>query len=979
MSRQGEEKKSKKQICAGLLAHVDAGKTTLSEGILYLTGRIRKLGRVDNRDSFLDTYELERARGITIFSKQAVFELGDKQVTLLDTPGHVDFSAEMERTLQVLDYGVLIVSGADGVQGHTETLWRLLERYHVPVFLFVNKMDQAGTDRDALLKEIKTRLHDNCIPFDSKGTKDREAWLEELAMSGDESVLEQYLDQGDVKEEDIRRLIATRQVFPCYFGSALKLDGVEELLEGMERYSQEPEAGKEFAARVYKISRDQQGNRLTHMKILGGCLKVRDILTVGKKGEEDSGEKVNQIRIYSGAKYESVEQAEPGCICAVTGPVSTYAGQALGDAGGEELPVLEPVLTYQLILPDDCDVHTMLPRLRQMEEEEPQLHVVWNEASGELQMQVMGQVQIEILRSLIEERFGVKVEFGEGSIVYKETIAKAVEGVGHFEPLRHYAEVHLWMEPGERGSGLQFETNCSEDVLDRNWQRLILTHLEEKRHIGVLTGSEITDMKITLITGRAHIKHTEGGDFRQATYRAVRQGLKEAGCRLLEPYYRFRLEIPTESTGRALSDIERMQGTFEQPQVQGEMTVLTGIAPVALMRDYQKEVVVYTKGRGRLSCSLKGYELCRNEQEVAESIGYDSDGDLENPTGSIFCSHGAGYPVSWDRVKDFMHVESPVEIHARREESAAAFHWQAVPDGTDRLPPVSPAAASDRLRPERTPSGLSGRTSSWGSDEKELEAIFVRTYGERKRLLPGESNARRVSYNQKKQAESRKEEPVEEYLLVDGYNIIFAWKELQELAKVTIDGARHKLMDILCNYQGYRKCILILVFDAYKVEGNIGQALKYHNIHVVYTKEAETADQYIEKLAHEMGRSHQVTVATSDGLEQLIIRGEGCRLWSAKDFREEIERVNQEIHKEHLDRLPRRSGSYLFGQTDEELASYLENIRLGKEEENYGRKTDKKRCGEDSGGDSAQKTGSAKKRPGGSKGSQGPGGLKRKF
>ena len=947
----------KKRLVLGILAHVDAGKTTLSEEILFLTGSIRRLGRVDNRDAFLDTYELEKTRGITIFSKQAVFQLGETEVTLLDTPGHVDFSAEMERTLQVLDYAVLIVSGADGVQGHTETLWRLLERYHVPVFLFVNKMDQAGTCRDSLLGEMKSRLHDSCIPFDPEGTTDREAWLEELAMSGDEAVLEKYLEQGNVEEDDIRLLIARRQVFPCYFGSALKEQGVDKLLEGIERYSQDIKAGEAFAARVYKISRDQQGNRLTHMKITGGCLKVKDILPVGKKGEEEAGEKINQIRIYSGAKYEAAEQADPGCICAVTGPVSTYAGQALGAARGEELPVLEPVLTYQLLLPAECDAHTMLPKLKQMEEEEPQLHVVWNEASGEIQIQVMGQVQMEILRSLMEERFGMKVGFGEGSIVYKETIAQAAEGVGHFEPLRHYAEVHLWMEPAERGSGLQFETDCSEDVLDRNWQRLILTHLEEKRHVGVLVGGELTDVKITLIAGRAHIKHTEGGDFRQATYRAVRQGLREAGCRLLEPYYQFRLEIPSESTGRALSDIERMQGRFQQPEMQGEMTVITGTAPVAMMRDYQTDVVVYTKGRGKLSCSLKGYELCPNESQVAEAIGYDADTDPDNPTGSVFCSHGAGYVVSWDQVKDYMHVESPVAVKARREKEAA-------PAEVDRPRPSYPS---------------SGGASSWGSDEKELEAIFLRTYGEKKRSLPGEAGARTVSYTQKKQAEIPREEPVEEYLLVDGYNIIFAWKELNELAKATIDGARHKLMDILCNYQGYQKCRVILVFDAYKVEGNIGQALKYNNITVFYTTEAETADQYIEKLAHEMGKNHQVTVATSDGLEQLIIRGEGCRLWSAKDFREEVERVSQEIQKEHLDRLPKRSGNYLFGQTDEELARYLEDVRIGKEAGNYGRKTDKKRCGENTGRNPAQKAGSPQECPGGSKGSQGTGRPKRKF
>ncbi len=948
----------KKRLVLGILAHVDAGKTTLAEGILYLTGSIRRPGRVDNRDAFLDNYELERARGITIFSKQAVFELEEKQVTLLDTPGHVDFSAEMERTLQVLDYAVLVVSGADGVQGHTETLWQLLGRYHVPVFFFINKMDQAGTDRDALLKELKSRLHENCIPFDLEGKKDRESWLEELGLSGDEAVLEKYLEQGTVEEQDIRNLISMRQVFPCYFGSALKLQGVEELLKGISQYGQSRKAGQQFGGRVYKISRDSQGNRLTHMRILGGCLKVRDILPVGRKGGEESGEKITQIRVYSGAKYEVVDQAEPGCICAVTGPVSTYAGQALGDVEKEELPVLEPVLTFQLILPPECDAHQMLPKLRMLEEEEPQLHVVWSEASGEIQIQVMGQVQSEVLRSLIEERFGVKVEFGEGSIVYKETILEPVEGVGHFEPLRHYAEVHLWMEPARRGSGLQFDTNCSEDVLDRNWQRLILTHLEEKRHIGVLTGSEITDMKITLIAGRAHIKHTEGGDFRQATYRAVRQGLKEVGCHLLEPYYQFRLEIPSEATGRALSDIERMQGTFDQPKVQGETTVITGTAPVALMRDYQMDVVVYTKGRGKLSCSLKGYELCRKEDEVAQAIGYDSELDPENPTGSVFCSHGAGYLVEWDQVKDHMHVESPVSIKPKSEQGKDSGYGQMGLGAKAgfRGQETSGGQMGSRPKGGRPKQLLPGASSAWGSDEKELEAIFVRTYGERKLTLPGEFS-RKVSYVPKKQAKRENEEPVEEYLLVDGYNIIFAWEELHELAKVTIDGARHKLMDILCNYQGYRKCILILVFDAYKVEGNIGQAIQYHNIHVVYTKEAETADQYIEKLAHEMGKNHQVTVATSDGLEQLIIRGEGCRLWSAKDFREEVERVNQEIHRDHLDRLPKGRGNYMFGGTDEELARYLEEIRLGtgkdeavgadkpdrgKKRGSHGRKTDKK-------------------------------------
>ena len=953
-----------KNLVVGILAHVDAGKTTLSEALLYTSGSIRALGRVDHQDAFLDTNALERERGITIFSKQAALPLKDIQVTLLDTPGHVDFSTEMERTLQVLDCAILVISGAGGIQAHTRTLWRLLERHKVPVFLFINKMDLAGTDRDGLLRALQSGLDEGCLDCG------RESFPEDAATL-DEDALTEYLDTGALSDATLSALVQARRLFPCWFGSALKLEGVEEFLRGLEQYSPRPVYPESFGARVYKIGRDVQGNRLTYMKITGGALHVKDSVAIADDGTgEVFAEKAEQIRIYSGAKFQAVPAAQAGMVCAVTGLTRTRSGQGLGFETGLMPPALEPVLNYRLLLPEGTDPHVALDKLRALSEEDPQLHILWNERLQEIQLQLMGQVQLEVLRELIAQRFGLQADFAPGGIVYKETIAAPVEGVGHYEPLRHYSEVHLLLEPGKPGSGLRFASVCGEDQLDRNWQRLILTHLAEKRHIGVLTGSPITDMRITLTAGRAHIKHTEGGDFRQATYRAVRQGLKEAGCRLLEPYYQFRLEIPTESAGRALSDIERMQGAFEQPQVQGEMTVITGTAPVALMRDYQTEVVVYTKGRGKLSCSLKGYELCRNEKEVAESIGYDSDTDFENPTGSVFCSHGAGYPVSWDQVKNYMHVESPVDIKARREEPAADFFSQAIPAGTGQEKPSNAPEAK---------SGSARGSSSWESDEKELEAIFVRTYGEKKRILPGESNARRVSYNQKKQAETRKEEPVEEYLLVDGYNIIFAWKELQELAKVTIDGARHKLMDILCNYQGYRKCILILVFDAYKVEGNIGQAIKYHNIHVVYTKEAETADQYIEKLAHEMGRSHQVTVATSDGLEQLIIRGEGCRLWSAKDFREEVERVNQEIHREHLDRLPRGSSNYLFGQTDEELALYLENVRLGKEEENYGRKTDKKRCGEDPGGNPAQKTGSAQKRPGGSKGGQSSGGLKRKL
>ncbi len=888
----------KKKIVIGILAHVDAGKTTLSEGILYQTGTIRKLGRVDNRDAFLDTYELERARGITIFSKQAVFELGEKEVTLLDTPGHVDFSPEMERTLQVLDYAILVISGAEGVQGHTETLWRLLSRYQIPTFLFVNKMDQNGTDREKLLLELKKRLSDNCIDFNG----DLDNRCESLAMC-DEKALELYLEEGSIPDAETARLIARRKAFPCYFGSALKLDGVEELLKGVEVYGEPPKFGKEFGARVYKISRDEQGNRLTHLKVTGGSLKVKTELSSSR--QDGTGEKVNQVRIYSGMKYETVKEAEPGTVCAVTGPVDTFAGQGLGKERETKIPFLEPVLTYQMILPEDCDVHGMISKLRMLEEEEPQLHVVWNESAKELQVQVMGEVQIEILKSVIKERFRTEVEFGTGSIVYRETIREAAEGVGHFEPLRHYAEVHLLMEPGERGSGLQFDTRCSEDVLDRNWQRLILTHLGEKRHKGVLMGAELTDVKITLIAGRAHLKHTEGGDFRQATYRAVRQGLMEGGCEILEPYYEFRLELPVEYTGRAMADIDRMQGRFDAPVTEGDMAVICGKAPVACMRNYQMDVVSYTKGRGRLTCSPAGYERCHNEREVEEAVRYDPDADLDNPSGSVFCSHGAGYYVPWDQVKSFMHVESPLGLPRGREKE------------------VRTTQAAD-----------TAKSRDYYVDDEELEEIFNRTFGANKRERYKEQGPKRVVYESRPPVRVTKaEEPAEEYLLVDGYNVIFAWEELRMLAQATIDGARHKLMDILCNYQGYKKCILILVFDAYKVEGGIGQAIRYHNIHVVYTKEAETADQYIEKLAHRMGRNHQVTVATSDGLEQLIIRGEGCRLLSAQDLKEEILYANREIESEHLEPLRQGAGkgkNYLLEYAKGEVADYLEWVRRGK-------------------------------------------------
>lgn len=927
---------NKNKISVGLLAHVDAGKTTLSEALLYLSGAIRKMGRVDDRDAFLDTYELERERGITIFSKQAVFDLGDKNITLLDTPGHVDFSAEMERTIQVLDAAVLVVSGADGVQGHTRTVWRLLKRHHVPVFLFINKMDQSGCDPEALMKDLKANLDENCVDFGGwsgeKGEWDLEKtqpdeFYQELAVC-DEKIMESYFENGVISTEEIGQLVRERKVFPCYFGSALKLKGVEKLIGGITLYGTGVDTGKEkepFGAKVFKISRDNQGNRLTHLKVTSGVLHVKDCW-----GEE---EKVNQIRIYSGAKFESVKEASAGCICAVTGPLHTHPGQGIGSEPASELPMLEPVLTYRILLPFDSDVHKCLQQFKQLEEEEPELHVLWNEELGEIQVQLMGDVQIEILKHMLEERYGLLAGFDTGNIVYKETILNTVEGVGHFEPLRHYAEVHLLLEPGEPGSGLQFDTVCSEDVLDRNWQRLILTHLEEKLHRGVLTGAEITDMKVTLLTGRAHMKHTEGGDFRQATYRALRQGLMQAKSQLLEPFYGFTLELPAENLGRAMADMDRMFGTFEPPVTTEDGVILTGKAPVASLRDYQREVIAYTKGRGHLNLWFKDYEPCHNAEEVIEAAGYDPEADLENTADSVFCSHGAGYLVPWYQVKEYMHVESPVEKMGRRVNGENEADWDQIQEDGNMAGDVAASALSTSgKRQSSTDPG-----TSW-SDDKELEEIFNRRFGPGKwRSRPDTQSSstaprtRNYSADKSLKGKETKKPEEEEYLLVDGYNIIFAWEELRELSKVTIDGARQKLIDILCNYQGYKKCTLILVFDAYKVTGNTGEAINYHNIHVVYTKEAETADQYIEKLAHKIGRQYHVTVATSDGLEQLIIYGQGCHLMSARDLKEEVAWANEQIREEKA-KLEKNGKNYLFHGADEELAAYLEDIRLGRRE-----------------------------------------------
>lgn len=947
MGRQANETKPIKHICAGLLAHVDAGKTTLSEGILYLTGGLRKLGRVDHGDAFLDNFALERSRGITIFSKQAVFPLGETEVTLIDTPGHVDFSAEMERALWVMDYAVLVVSGADGIQGHTETLWRLLKTYRIPTFIFVNKMDQDGTDREALLQELKKNLDDGCIAFDSlrmpqeTGTKGfaagvenardealisagSEDILEEIAMC-DEDVLETYMETGDIRKSDVIRLIGERKIFPCYFGSALKLSGVETLLAGLEQFTRMPEYPDEFAAKVFKISRDEQGSRLTHIKITGGSLKVKT--SFGEK------EKVDQIRVYSGAKYGMQDVAEAGTVCALTGLSETAAGQGLGEEKDLEAPLLEPVLSRSVILPEGMDVPKALRQLKQLEEEDPLLHIVWNSRLEEIQMQLMGEVQTEVLKSMIAERYQMDVEFGAGRIMYKETIADTVTGVGHYEPLRHYAEVHLRMEPGERGSGLVFGTDCSEDNLDGNWQRLILTHLMEKEHPGVLAGMPITDMKITLTAGKAHLKHTEGGDFRQATYRAVRQGLMQAESVLLEPWYVFRLELPAEQVGRAMADVQKRYGTFEAPLMEGERAVLSGRAPVSEMLDYPAEVQSYTGGRGRLALRLEGYYPCHNQEEVLADIGYDSEEDVDNPSGSIFCSHGAGFFVPWDQVPDYMHIK------------------EKIPDITDSADGDEANAfvrGKNEIMEEKKDARDSGVTyASSYIEDKELEAIFLREFGSKKQQEDRYRGYRKTSGRAAGTSGSRSSlgsgtskysgaagtlsgrNEEKQYLLVDGYNIIFAWDFLKELAEVNLEAARGKLMDILCNYQGFSGVTLIVVFDAYKVKGNPGEIFKYHNIHVVYTKEAETADQYIEKTTHELGHKHQVTVATSDSLEQVIVMGQGARRLSASDFREEVEQAEQEIRR--INRERRQNGkNYLLENADDETAELLENVRLGK-------------------------------------------------
>ena len=861
---QAEMQNTPKRLVVGILAHVDSGKTTLSEAMLYRSGTIRKLGRVDHKDAFLDTDALEKARGITIFSKQALLNVKNTAVTLLDTPGHVDFSTETERTLQVLDYAVLVISGTDGVQSHTETLWRLLRRYRVPTFVFINKMDLPGPGREALLAQLTHRLGEGFVDFGA----DANARDEALALC-DERLMEAVLENGALSDVQITAAIARRHVFPCWFGAALKLEGVDALLAGLDAYTRPAPALDAFGAKVFKLSPDEQGGRLTWLRVTGGSLKVKALLQ-GEADGEPWAEKANQLRLYSGAKYTLAEEVFPGQVCAVTGLTRARPGEGLGAQRDSDLPVLEPVLSYQVLLPEGADVHAALGKLHRLEEEEPQLHVVWNETLGEIHVQLMGEVQLEVLRSLLAERYGLCVEFGPGGILYKETITEPMEGVGHYEPLRHYAEVHLKLEPLPAGSGLQFAADCREEVLDKNWQRLVLTHLEEKQHLGVLIGAPLTDVKITLIAGRAHLKHTEGGDFRQATYRAVRQGLMMAHrigkTQLLEPWYAFRLEVPAENLGRALNDIQRMEGSFDPPETSsdGQTATLTGKAPAASMGSYPMEVVGYTRGRGRLSLTLDGYRPCHNTQQVVEAAGYEPEHDVENPADSVFCAHGAGFVVPWDQVRNYMHVDS----------------------GWGRAKPAEAAAPA---APQRRAAAYRATLE----EDEELLKIFERTYGPIKR--DPLAAFRPVQKRERPDFAAEQWTIAPEYLLVDGYNIIFAWEELNALSKQSLDAARKKLADILCNYQGFKKCVVILVFDAYRVPGSPGSIEQYHNIHIVYTKEAETADMFIEHVTHEIGKDRRVRVATSDGMEQIIILGHGALRVSARMFHEEVQQVEKEI------------------------------------------------------------------------------------
>ena len=852
-----------KNVIIGITAHVDSGKTTLAEAMLYTSGAIRSLGRVDRGNSTLDTNSIERERGITIFSSQAEFTVDDTMFTLLDTPGHVDFSAETERTMQVLDYAVLVISGTDGVQSHTTTLWKLLRKYSIPVFVFVNKMDLIGADKAHLIDRLRKELSDRCVDF--TGDSDN---IDEDCATCCEELMEQFIETGSLSKESISAAIENRQIFPCFFGSALKMQGVEEFISVLCRYTSGKAYGESFGAKVYKISYDAKGSRLTHMKITGGVLKMRDDMSYSDQDGNVVNAKVSSIRFYTGEKFRTSESAEAGMVCAVTGLTGTYAGQGIGAENDSDEAALEPVMTYRVSLPEDKNVYEALKELRILEDQDPQLHILWNEQNREIHIQLMGAVQTEVLTKLIADKFGFDIQFMDGAVTYRETIRDTVEGVGHYEPLRHYAETHILLEPLPQGSGIVIDTVCPEDELDRNWQRLILTHVKEKTHLGVLTGSPVTDIKMTLVKGKAHLKHTEGGDFRQATYRAIRQGLRMAESVLLEPYYDYELEVPTENVGRAISDLQRMCASFDTPETIGESSVIRGSAPVAEMNSYQADIIAYTHGKGKLSLSLGGYKECHNADEVISSIGYSADNDTENSADSVFCSHGAGYLVKWNEVYDHMHL--PLSLDENEDDEA-------------------PEARKNKAQ----------RFIEKAVSDEELMEIFERTYGKINRdPHKAFKKTKAVSIDDKKVRLPKYEGP--DYLLVDGYNIIFAWEDLKKIAGDNLDAARGELINRMCNYQGYAGCELILVFDAYRVKGKHREVEKYCNINIVYTKESETADSYIERVSHELSKKHKVRVATSDGLEQMIILGNGAMRISATEFRKRYEAAERSI-KEFID------------------------------------------------------------------------------
>jgi small GTP-binding protein len=853
-----------KNVIIGITAHVDSGKTTLAEAMLYSSGAIRSLGRVDSGNSTLDTNSIERERGITIFSAQAEFSAENTHFTLLDTPGHVDFSSETERTMQVLDYAVLVISGTDGVQSHTSTLWKLLRKYDIPVFIFVNKMDLIGADKKFLTERLRKELSDRCVDF--TGVSDSVA---EDCASCCEELMDQYLENGSLDNETIASCIAQRQIFPCFFGSALKMQGVEEFITLLDKYTRSRSYSDSFAAKVYKISYDAKGSRLTHLKVTGGTLRMRDDLRYKDQEGNDISAKVSSVRFYTGEKFRTADLVNAGEVCAVTGLTGTYAGQGLGAEKDSDEATLEPVMTYRVSLPKEKNVHEALKELRILEDQDPQLHILWNEQNREIHIQLMGAVQTEVLTKLVSDKFGFDIGFLDGAVTYRETIRTTVEGVGHYEPLRHYAETHILMEPLPRGSGIVIDTVCPEDELDRNWQRLILTHIKEKAHVGVLTGSPVTDIKFTLVKGKAHLKHTEGGDFRQATYRAVRQGLRLSESVLLEPYYEYEIEVPTENVGRAIADLQRMCAEFDTPETIGENSVIKGSAPVSEMNSYQAEMIAYTHGRGRLSLSLEGYKECHNADDVITAFAYSADNDTENSADSVFCSHGAGYLVKWDEVYDHMHL--PLYLSEN--------------DETDEAPEERRNKAQKFL--EKAVS------------DEELMEIFERTYGKIKRdPHKAFKKTKAVSIDDKKVRLPKFEGP--DYLLVDGYNIIFAWEDLKKIAEDNLDAARGELINRMCNYQGYAGCELILVFDAYRVKGKHRDVEKYCNINIVYTKESETADSYIERVTHEPSKKHRVRVATSDGLEQMIILGNGAMRISATEFRKRYEAAERSI-KEFID------------------------------------------------------------------------------